>query len=131
MSIGVNWKDIWKDVWKSVWEPEAEPETPDASIRTISVVAGLGGLQTKRVAASLWFEFDWSAVLPSGVTLESVVHSVPSGLTLVDESYDTEESTSVVKVSGGSHGGLYPIRGIATLSNGDQVPEDITLRVFG
>ena len=60
---------------------------------------------------------DWSDLLPSGVTVTSVTHSVSSPLVKASESNTT--TTSAVKVTGGAHAGRYMIAGAATLSNGE------------
>ena len=61
----------------------------------------------------------WDDVLPEGVTLSGVVHSVDAGLTKVAESNST--TTSTVQVSGGVHGQRYNVSGKATLSNGEVI----------
>lgn len=58
---------------------------------------------------------DWSDVLPAGVTLSSVVHTLPAPLTKLGES--TSSPQSQVKASGGVHAAMYQIAGAATLSN--------------
>lgn len=79
---------------------------------------------------SAFFELDWSDALGTGVTLSSVSHSVPSGLTLVSESTDTADSTSAVRISGTEHGQTYLIEGAATLSNGEVINRQFPLRSF-
>lgn len=54
--------------------------------------------------------FDFSESLPQGVTVASVVHSVPTGLTMGTEDYDA--TTSVVMVSGFQHAGMYGIKAL-------------------
>lgn len=66
-------------------------------------------------------EISWLDVLPTGVTLASVVHTVPSPLIKGTESTNTTDSKSFVKVSGAVHGGLYQIEASATLSNSDVI----------
>lgn len=67
-----------------------------------------------------WMTFDWSDFLPATVTLGTVTHTVPAGLTKVDESTDGGAGTSRVKVSGFVHGHWYLISGQSTLSNSEQ-----------
>lgn len=86
-------------------------------------------MQIARSDAELWYEFDW-AFLPSGVYLQSVVHTVPSPLQKLDEGSVPETARSSVKVTGGVHGGLYPIKAVATLSNGESLPWTFDLRIF-
>lgn len=88
-------------------------------------------LQVKTAAAALWYELDWSQVLPTGIALVSATHQVSDGLTLQDEGCTPESAKSSVKISGGTHGGLYVVRGIGLLSNGDMLPWDFPLRIFG
>jgi hypothetical protein len=79
---------------------------------------------------SAFFEMDWSDALGTGVTLSSVAHSVPTGLTLVSEATDTTEGTSAVRVTGTSHGQTYLIQAAATLSNGEVINRQFPLRSF-
>jgi hypothetical protein len=60
---------------------------------------------------------DWEDILPTGVTVSTVTHSVPSPLTKSSES--NTSTTSAVKVTGAVHGGRYSVTGAATLSNGE------------
>jgi len=84
----------------------------------------------QRDDASLRYTFDWSADVPAGVTLSSAVHTVPSDLTLVTEDTDTLAQTSTIQMTGAHHGGIYLIKALALLSNGEQVPGEAILRVF-
>jgi hypothetical protein len=70
--------------------------------------------------------FDFSDSLPPGVTVSSVVHSVPAGLTMGSEANDT--TTSTVFVSGFAHAGLYQIKALATLSNGETLDRSRPVR---
>lgn len=69
---------------------------------------------------------DWSDVLPTGVTIVSVSHSVPSPLTLDSEGETT--TTSWAKFSGQEHGGTYLLQATATLDNGETINRAVTLR---
>ena len=70
--------------------------------------------------------FNWADVLPSGVTVSSVTHTVDSPLVKGAESNTT--TTSSVKVSGALHGGLYMVTGSATLSNGEVINRQFPIR---
>jgi len=83
----------------------------------------------QRTEGSLRYTFDWEDDVPSGVTLESVEHTVPSPLTRVDQTTDSVAKTSSVQIAGGAHGGVYLIRALATLSNGERVDGETALRV--
>jgi hypothetical protein len=59
----------------------------------------------KRAQDIINITFDWSGTLPTGVTVSSVAHEAPPGMTLEAES--TITPNSVAKVSGGDHGHTY------------------------
>lgn len=73
---------------------------------------------------------DWSDVLPVGVTLGTVTHTVPSPLSKVSEATDVPNKKSQVKVSGALHGGMYMIEGQTTLSNGEVINRQWPVRGF-
>ena len=77
---------------------------------------------------STWFECDWTDSLPAGVTVSSVVHSVPSPLVKAAES--TATPLSYVRVSGAIHGQTYLIEASATLSNTEVLNRQFPLRCF-
>ena len=62
------------------------------------------------------YGWDWSRLLPDGVTLAGVVHTVPTGLTLDAESYDDDGTT--VWLSGGTASERYLVTAKATDSGG-------------
>lgn len=62
--------------------------------------------------------FDWNDVLPDSVTLSAVTHTVPSPLSKSNETTNTAEGLSQIKVTGAVHGALYMVEAAATLSNG-------------
>lgn len=76
------------------------------------------------------FQLDWSDVLPDGVTLGTVTHSVPAPLTKVSESTDVGGARSTVRVSGGVHGRHYMVSGQTTLSNGEVLNRPFTVPCF-
>lgn len=70
---------------------------------------------------------NWSDLLGSGgLTLASVVHTVPSPLTKLSEAATSTQSQ--VKVSGAVHGQVYLIQATATLSNGEIIKRPVTAR---
>jgi hypothetical protein len=84
----------------------------------------------QRTDGNLDYTFDWSDDVADPLTLDSVTHTVPSGLTLSSETTDSSGLTSTVFLTGGTHGGTYLIKALALLSNGVQVPGEATIRVF-
>lgn len=75
--------------------------------------------------------FDWSDILPAGITLSSatpVVHTVPSPLGKTAEA--TNNPKSQVKISGAIHGAIYQIKASATLSNGENINRVFPIRAI-
>lgn len=75
--------------------------------------------------------FEWAG-LPDGVTLSSVVHTVPSPLVKGTESTNAGAGTSTVKVGAGTaaHGQRYMVEAQATLSNGETLNRQVPLLVW-
>lgn len=73
---------------------------------------------------------DWTGELGEGVTLSSVVHSVPTDLDIESENTDPTSNHSEVTVSGATHGAIYQISARATLSTGEQISRSVTARGF-
>lgn len=76
------------------------------------------------------YQFDWQDALPNGVSLVSVVHTVPIPLEIVSETTDTASKKSTVMVRGGVHGMRYLLHGLATLDNGETLRRQGVLRIF-
>lgn len=76
------------------------------------------------------WEFNFSAELPTGATVTGIAATVPAGLTLEQQTLDLPNARSVVRISGGVHGQIYEVRAIAVLSNLEEIPGTLTLRVF-
>lgn len=74
--------------------------------------------------------FDWTASIGNGITLTSVSHIVPAGLTKVSEVTDTVHGLSSVRVNSGSSGVLYVVEADGTLSTGEVVAKRGPVRVF-
>lgn len=70
---------------------------------------------------ALLIRFDWTDLLPDGVTLASVAHTVTSPLTKTAESTDTVNGTSDLDLGGGTHGVLSLVQIVATLSAGSPI----------
>lgn len=87
-------------------------------------------IELKAPDATLLYEFDWTQELPEGVTLVSVVHSAPAPLQMLEEQTDAASGTSIMRIGGGAHGALYVVTALATLSDGEQVPAQFTMRVL-
>jgi len=74
--------------------------------------------------------FDWTSSLATGITLTSVAHVVPTGMTKVSESTDTANGLSSVRVSGGSNAIIYIVEAKATLSTGEVIAKRAPVRVL-
>ncbi len=84
----------------------------------------------QRTDGKLDYTFDWSDDVTDPLTLESVTHTAPDGISIASETMDTTGLTSTVFMTGGTHGATYLIKALALLSNGVQVPGEATIRVF-
>lgn len=84
----------------------------------------------QRTDGVLDYTFDWSDDVIAPLTLSSVAHTVPDGLTLSSETTNSVGLTSTVFITGGVHGSTYLIKALATLSNGVAVPGEAMIRVF-
>jgi len=71
---------------------------------------------------------EWEDAIPTGGSISSVVHTVPTGLTKVSEGVDG--TTSTVRISGGTHGKTYAVLAAATMSTGEIINRPLTLTVF-
>lgn len=98
----------------------------------------MSGLQVLAVEGKLFYTFDWSDVVPAMsplVTISSVAYTLPSNtspqeLTTFDTSEDFGNYLSSVGLQGAVHGKTYQVQAAATLSNGEVVVKDITVRGF-
>ena len=86
-------------------------------------------IQLKTPADQLLYEFDWYNELTTGVTLQTVVHSAPVPLIVLGQQLDAPNARSFVTIAGGAHGNIYIVSALATLSDGEQVSGEFTLRV--
>ena len=84
----------------------------------------------QRTDGRLDYTFDWSDDVSDPLTLESVTHTAPDGITIASETTNTVALTSTVFMTGGTHGHTYLIKALALLSNGAQVPGEATIRVL-
>lgn len=73
------------------------------------------------------FVLTWND-LPAGLSLSTVVHTVPTPLSKGTES--NTATTSSVEISGGVHGAMYLIQAQAVLSNGDTINRQFPVRIF-
>lgn len=105
------------------------PGFGDAATRTEIDVNGYY-IPVKDPDADLLLTFDWSAVLSDGVTLVSVVCTVPAGITKANEDTDAVEATFEVDIGGGLHAGLYIVSLVATLSNAQTASRDWPIRLL-
>lgn len=88
----------------------------------------MNAIQLTSPGTSLVFTYDWSSDVGNGVALVSVVNTLPSGLALELEQIDIPNAQSSVQVNS-SVPGIYLCRALATLSDGEVVPDSFTLRV--
>lgn len=87
-------------------------------------------LAVKSPGAALVWTFDFSADVPSGVTVSAITTTVPTGLARDAESPDLTNKKTLVRISSGTHGQTYRVKSVATLSNGETVEGFLTLRVI-
>ena len=85
-------------------------------------------ISLKNPGDNIDFEMSWTNI--GTALLSSVVHSVDasSGLTVVSQS--NTGTTSLVRLSGAVHGGVYLVTGTATLDTGRTLVRPFPLRVF-
>lgn len=74
--------------------------------------------------------FDWTDSIGGGITLSSVTHTPPTGLTKVSEVTNAGSALSSVRVSGGTNGALYIVEAVGTLSSGEFVSKRGPVRVL-
>lgn len=74
--------------------------------------------------------FDWNDSIGSGITVSSVTHTVPTGMTKVSEITDIVHGLSSVRCSGGANGVLYVVEADATLSSGEVISKRGPVRVI-
>jgi hypothetical protein len=87
-------------------------------------------VELKEPAALLLYEFDWTDQFPTDGALVSVVHSAPAPLFIAAELTDTDTGHSLVEIGGGEHGGLYVVSAQATLTTGELIMGQFTMRVL-
>ncbi len=84
----------------------------------------------QRTDGKLDYTFDWSDDVADPLTLVSVTHEAPNGLSIASETTDTSGLTSTVFMAGGEHGKTYLVKALALISNGALVPGEATIRIF-
>ena len=90
------------------------------------------------VSGTLAYTWDFSDEVPSTSPLTTVTAidittdtgTSPSAITIGTQTDDLGNARTTVLLSGTPHGGVYVVQAIATLSNGEEIPKDITLQVF-
>ena len=106
----------------------AQPSIPDTDPTRLVIPVNGGKIPLKTSAEILYLEFDWSEAIAEGLTLQSVEHTVPGGVVREDQDVDGESSD--LDISGGTHGALYQLTIVATMSDASQVTRTWPLRVF-
>lgn len=113
----------------SLLAPAEGAEYPSvAASRSIRLPAG--GIWVIDPDVPAWCEVDWSGVLPQGVTLSSVSYSVPDELTADDTAIDENAEKWAIHLDGATHGAMYQIPLIATLSDAQTISLTAPLRCF-
>lgn len=107
----------------------AQPSIPDSEPTRVSIAVNGGKIAVKNSAETLYLRFDWADAIPDGATLASVAHTVPGGIVEEDEATNGD-GTSDLDVSGGTHGQLFQLTIVATMSDASQVTRTWPLRVF-
>lgn len=93
----------------------------------------MNDFQMIQVQGELAYTFDFTDALPStspATTVSSVALTAQTGLTLGTPSADYANARVTVIVSGATHAQQYWVQAIATLSNGEKIPKDLTLLGF-
>ena len=90
----------------------------------------MNDFQTKRPDAELSYTFDFTDQVPAGVTVDSISHVIPTGMTAVTQATDPANKRSTLLLAGGTHGRTYMVVGRATLSNGEKAEMPLTVQVF-
>jgi hypothetical protein len=104
-------------------------EYPDvAASRSIRLPAG--GIWVIDPDVPAWCEVDWSGVIPSGATLSSVSYDIPDELTADDTAIDQDAGKWAIYLDGATHGVLFQIPLVATLSNEQTISFTAPLRCF-
>lgn len=85
------------------------------------------------VEGEMLYTVDYTAELPTGVTLTAVAWTIspqtgsPLAPTLGSQSNDYANAKSSIKVSSLTHAQTYVLQSKGTLSNGEVIPKDISL----
>lgn len=90
----------------------------------------MNDFQLLPVQAGRLYTVDFTDDLPSAVTVSSVVWSISPSLTLAGQVDDFVNAKSSIRISGASHGVTYTLQALATYSNGETFPKDVTLLGF-
>ena len=82
------------------------------------------------VSAKLAYTFDFSGALSASSPLPTVTDITvtgSNGITISDQSNDYASYQATVLLSGATHGSMYLVQATATMSNGEQIPKDLTV----
>lgn len=90
----------------------------------------MNDLQCLTLGGELHYTFDFTLEVPNGVTITGISYVVPSGLTQFADDPDLNAYQGTIGLRAGQHGGTYQVLAKATLSNGEVVPQYLTVRVF-
>jgi hypothetical protein len=81
-------------------------------------------------AGELLYTFDWSADVPSGVSITQVDYTLPSPLQSFADADDFPNKRSTIGIRGVLHGATYQVHALATLSSGEKVPKTLVIRGY-
>ena len=93
----------------------------------------MNDFQLLPVQGKLAYTFDFTDVIPSSSplpTVSSITVSASAGVTVGAQTDDLANYRTTVTFSGPSHAGQYLAQALAVLSNGEEIPKDLTLIGF-
>jgi hypothetical protein len=83
----------------------------------------------KKPGSKLIYTFDWSEDVPVGASVDHVDYTSQSNITFANAALDVASSLSSVEVIGGVHSDVAVIQADCTMTNGEVIPAQFTLRI--
>ena len=93
----------------------------------------MNDLQLLPVNGQLAYTLDFSEEVPDTsplTTVQSIAFTADSPLTVGSQTDDLANARTTVIVAGAVHGAVYVVQALATLSNGEVIPKDVTFVAF-
>lgn len=90
----------------------------------------MSDLQVLAVGGKVAFTADFTLEVPVGVTVSNIAFTIPPPLSSFAISPDLANKKSTVGLQGAVHGVTYQVRATATLSSGEDIVENVTVRGF-